>query len=141
MECGSPPDSRVMRRRRVLSPSAAKSAAGVERGECGRSAHPAPIPRPRRLACLLRILRDIFVDVDHLLAPAFAILEERERPARSGDFVEARLDDFWERALRRFLQMKFDEGHWFARIVLIRVDRIGMPLEREAALRFDFLDP
>src|ERR1700722_12893294 len=100
MECGSPLDSRVMRRRRVSSPSAANSVAGIERAECELSPPPVIGPRPGSCRRFLRILRDIVLDVGHLLAPSFAILEECHRPADDGEFIEAGLNDLEQRSLR-----------------------------------------
>src|SRR5437868_6580736 len=123
MDCGTPLLSVLSTDRRVSSPRAANTDARVF----------SPSNRLWRLFDMPR-------DVSHLLAPTAVIHAERFEPAIAWDLVETRLDDAQQSPRRDALQRKLDERRRLTGIILVRIDRVGMPGEREQALGLHFLD-
>src|SRR6266446_9681868 len=123
MDCGLPLHSLVRTASRVASPRAANTTAGVF---CASD-------RLRRVFDMLR-------DVLDLLAPTAVIHAECFEPALARELVETRLDDAQQGPRRDAVQRKLDECGRLAGIVLVRIDRIGVPGEREQPLGLHFLD-
>src|SRR5580704_928386 len=90
------------------------------------------------------VLRDMVLDVLHLLGPAAIVSVEGVEAAVCGKFVEARLGEHEQRATGGLLQPELDECGWFLRAVewVVRfLNRLGMrPCEGEQLLRLHFLD-
>src|ERR1700734_3581545 len=128
MDAGRPAPRRATRARRVLSPSAAKSTAW---GVC-------------RLRVRLWLLRNITLDVQHLLCPAAAVAALRIAAPLFGDVFKARLGDCEQRAGSYLLEMKLDEGTRrvgvVGRIALLIVIANLRPCEREKLFRLHFLN-
>src|ERR1700694_6026105 len=123
MERGSPPDSVVTSDRRVRSPTAAKTAAWC-----------------RRFAVLVSLpMRDMALDVLHLLSPAAVIHTERFRTAGGGHFVEARLGEQQHSPGGGLLQPELDQRGCLLRVVHLRIDAVRMPGEAEEPLGLDLL--
>src|SRR6267378_5635456 len=123
MERGSPPDRVVTSDRRVSSPSAAKSAAWC-----------------RRFAALVSLpLRDMALDVLHLLSPATVIHTERFRTALRGHLVKAGLGEQQHGPGRGLLQPELDQRGGLLRVVHLRIDAVRMPGEAEEPLGLDLL--
>src|SRR5688572_23214112 len=109
----------------VSSPRAAKSAAE---------------PAIAAFALTLRALGKVLLDhLDHH-RPALAVGGEGLGPPRKRDLIESRLRDGQHDAARRLRQAEDDERRRLARVVDARLDRVGMPAEREHVLRFDPFD-
>src|SRR5262249_59589556 len=115
-------DSLASIARRVSSPSAAKANACASRGD-------------PRLCRLLDMLRDVL----HLLAPAAIVHAERLEPALFWNPVEAGLDDAQQGPGGVLLQRELDQCRRLGRVIPVRIDRVGMPSEREQTLGFDLL--
>src|SRR5207248_2142988 len=92
MDCGTPLHSLPSTDRRVSSPRAANTVAGV-------------FSASNRLLRLFDMLRD----VSDLLAPATVTHAERLEPAIAWELVETRLDDAQQGPRRDALQRKLDE--------------------------------
>src|SRR5467141_2458259 len=123
MERGSPPDSVVRSDRRVSSPSAANTAAWC-----------------RRLAALMSLpMRDMALDVLHLLSPAAVIHTECLRAAVRGHFVEAGLGEQQQSSAGGLLQPELHQRGGLLRIVHLRIDAVRMPGKAEETLGLDLL--
>src|SRR5919108_2553266 len=116
---------RTTKRKRIVSPSAAKSGT-----ELSNSA----------AATGLRRLRKVFLDEldDH--APALLVVLERLRAARKRDLVEAGFGDGEHYAVGDFLQCEFDERRRFFGIIDAGIDGVGVPAEGEETFGFDAVD-
>jgi len=79
-------------------------------------------------------------DVLDLLAPAAVIHAERFEPALARKLVETRLDDSQQSPCQGALQGELDERRRLVGVILVRIDRIGIPGEREQPLGLHFLD-
>src|SRR5262245_62770660 len=113
----APPAQRTaMIRRRVSSPSAAKTGAALRTAECFN----APVAGP--LGC-----GDMALDVLHLDVPAAAIHAEGIQPSRLGHVVEAGFDDGHERAAVDVFERERDQRVGFLGGVDWRVDDAGLP--------------
>src|SRR5205823_4048935 len=111
------------RRRRVGSPSAAKT------GAASASLRTATL-RPR----------DIARDVLGLLGPPLLVHAERLTAARERNAVEPRLDDGELGRAVLLFQAEFDERRGLGRIVDLRINRVRVPAKGEVALGVDPLD-
>src|SRR5579871_1185679 len=96
IECGSPRASFATSASRVSSPSAKKTDASARRT--------AAVP--------LRFLRDIALDVLHLLRPAPFVTPESFQTQIRRQLVESRLDDAQQRAVLRLLQPELHQRLW-----------------------------
>ena len=101
IDCGSPSHSLVSTDRRVSSPSAANTDAGVF-GASGRLWRLSDMPR----------------DILDLLAPPALVHAEGFDTALARHFVEARFDDAQQRPGRGLFQRELDEGRRLAGIIL-----------------------
>src|ERR1041385_3199351 len=134
IESGPSALSRVTRRRRVSSPSAAKTGA----------ISPGP---PRNRGGGVRISRggsgaggaDMALDGDHLLRPAVVVAPVRGRPAIRRERVEARLDNGQARPAVHLLQLEDDQRGRLPGVV-DGLDAVGVPAPREEPLRLHALD-
>src|SRR6478735_1681543 len=99
--------------RRVSSPSAAKIDAR------GRTAG--------ALCALLDMVRDVF----GLNAPAPVVHAKRFITALGRYFIKPGFHDSQPRSSRGLLQGELDQGGRLAGIVLVGIDRVGVPDERE----------
>src|ERR1035437_2409783 len=124
MEQGSPPHSLATSERRVSSPSAANTGARGCRFAIGR----------------LWSLRDMGLDVLHLLSPAPVVAPERFKAPLAGNAFEAGLGEQKQSTVRRGLKPELHQRRGFSRIVKRRVDRIRMPGERKEPLGLHFLN-
>jgi len=79
-------------------------------------------------------------DVLDLLAPTAVIHPERVEATLAWEPVETRLDDAQQGPRRDALQCELDERWRLTRIILVGINRVGMPGEREQPLRLNFLD-
>src|SRR6266851_4183352 len=79
-------------------------------------------------------------DVLDLLAPTAVIHPERFEPALARELVETRLDDAQQGPRRDAVQRELDKRRRLTGIILVRINRVGMPGEREQPLGLDFLD-
>src|SRR5688572_5532625 len=113
---------RETRRRRVSSPSAAKSGAAS-----GRAAS----------AAELRCLGKVLLDELHLSRPAALVLRERLRAARERNAIEARLGHGEQDAVRGVFEL---EAHERRRVFGLGLRGSWVPAEREEALGLDALD-
>src|SRR5262245_1779366 len=122
MDCGVPRLKRSSTESRVASPSAAKAAArlfkAVER---------------------LGGIREKPFDIVHLDCPAALVHAERLVATVGGQFVEARLDDTQARPALGRLKHELDQRRRLLGIILARLDRVGVPGEREQPLGLDLL--
>src|SRR5437762_7371310 len=109
IDCGPRAQSRATRASRVSSPSAAK------------------IGSARVRPAVLRLARDMSLDVLHLLGPTLVVHPEGFGPAGGRDAIEAGLDHGQARPTGSVLQTEFDEGRRLVRIVHARIDCVGMP--------------
>src|ERR1700747_1187618 len=101
MERGWPPQSFATSDSRVSSPRAAKTGA-----------------RAARLAVMrLRPLRDIALNILHLLCPAPVIHAECFEAAAAGDFVETGFTEQKQCAARGLFQPEFDERRRLLRVI------------------------
>src|SRR5580704_1392053 len=80
------------------------------------------------------------LDVLHLLRPTAIIHTKRLTPAVRGNFIEARLRKLQQRTSSGFLKFEFDQSGCFARVVLLGIDRIGVPGEGEEPLVLHLLN-
>src|SRR5262245_59693875 len=94
IDVGPSSQSRTTRRRRVSSPSAAKTNA-----ELARSV----------FACALRCLTKVFLDQRHDHAPALYVCREGLRAPRQGDLIEARFGDGEHDAVVHVIEREHDE--------------------------------
>src|SRR2546430_5355426 len=106
MERGCPRESLATSDSRVSSPKAAKTRAGAF----------------RLTAMALGRLRDMALNILHLLRPAAVISPERFQAPMSGELVEAGLGEHQQSSLRGFLQPEFDEGGRLLRVIEVRFD-------------------
>src|SRR3982074_1260300 len=84
-------------------------------------------------------LRDMALDVLHLLSPAAVIHTERFRAAVRGHFVEAGLGEQQQSSAGGPLQPELDQRGWLLRVVHLRIDAVRMPGEAEETLGLDRL--
>ena len=122
MEQGWPEDSLATSARRVASPNAANRRYGGA--------------ADRRLVCL----RDIVLDILHLLRPAAFVHAEGIGAAVGRNLVETGFGEGEKRSGSNGLKAELNQGGRFVGIVDRGVDRIGVPCEREQAFRLHFLD-
>ena len=80
------------------------------------------------LAALCRIAQVPGEQLDHH-APPLLVRGEGLRAARERNPVEAGLGDGQLRAAARLLEDELDQRQWFARVVVVRVDAVGVPAE------------
>src|SRR5262249_30565865 len=127
----APPAHRTaMRRRRVSSPSAAKTGADFRSDDFfGDSFF-------KRALCR----GDMFLDVFHLLVPASAVHPKSFQTARRRDTVYPRFDDGYQCAVSDFLQLEFYQRGRFFRIVDRRINRVGMPANGKQSLGLNVYD-
>src|SRR5262245_27837935 len=90
-------------------------------------------------ATALRLLRDIALDVLHLLLPPALVHAEGFRATGERDAIEARLDDAEHRAAGLLFELELDERRRLRRVIDVRFDGARMPAETEQALGFDAL--
>src|SRR5262245_14461385 len=120
IESGPSAPSRATRRRRVWSPSAAKTGSvAVNAAAVARALPP---------------LAKESLDVLCLFCPAFRVHAESLRATRQGDAVEARLHDSQLGAPGHVGELALDERRGLARVVVLRVDGVGVPAPREEPL-------
>src|SRR5215472_4758722 len=125
MEADPSSQRRTTSRKRIASPSAAKSGA-----EWTNSAP----------ATGSRCLRKVFLDEldDH--APTLLVGGEGFCASLERDLVEAGFGDGEHDAAGNFFQREFDERCRLVRVIDARLNGVGMPAKREEAFAFDAVD-
>src|SRR5262249_24599799 len=78
--------------------------------------------------------RDMAADVLQLRVPPLGIHAERFGAAPGRNAVEAGLDDRELRPRRHLLEPELDERRRLLAVVALRIDRVGVPAEREQPL-------
>src|ERR1700704_1921837 len=79
-------------------------------------------------------MRDMALDVLHLLSPAAVIHTERLRAAVRGHFVEAGLGEQQQGSAGGLLQPELHQRGGLLRIVHLRIDAVWMPGKAEETL-------
>src|SRR5215475_14259836 len=105
MDRGSPSESFLTSNSLVSSPSAANNGA-----------------RPLLVTRRLWLVREIALDIFHLLRPASVVHAERFHAAAAGNFIEAGFNQHEQCSRWNFLQPEFDKRGRLLRIVGLGID-------------------
>src|ERR1035438_3237441 len=87
----------------------------------------------------LRVLRDIALNILHLLCPAAVVPAECFEQAVAGNLVETGLSEQKQCAARGRLQPELDERGRLLRVIYLGIDGIRVPGEREEPFGFHLL--